>query len=455
MERTSIVERVRTFAEAVNHFVRVELWEAPTLPKTAYGRALSFIQFTVVVGEGFVRDRLLLRASALSYFTVISVIPLVAVAVSIVGAVGVRNDQFAEVIVQQITAGSPDAQARILELIRSANFGGLGTLSAIALFVTTVLGVSNIEHAFNGIWGVQKQRSWARRFPDYLAVIVVAPLLLGAALSLGAAFESPWLVDQLIGWPLFAKAYEMGLQQADTLMMCAAFTFVYWFLPNTRVKILPALLGGLIAGYLVLAAQRIYLGFSIGVGRYDAMFGGAAALPLLFVWIYVFWAVVLFGAEVAFAYQNLDVYRREVWGRPPGPAERESIGTRIAIQVARAFRDRRPPLEPEILSRSMHVPVRTIRQVIEQLEGAGIVAPHGEGEMGAVQLGRPAEDVHVYDILKALRGSRDSSRGDPEILRTAEGVLSELQEDLAKGPGQATLAELLAGLPPEAESAAD
>jgi membrane protein len=427
-------------------FVDEGLWRADA---AAGGpRLRRLLQLAVMTAEGFVRDRLLLRASALSYFTVLSMIPLLAVAISIVSAVGVGGD-FAEMIVKQLAAGSPDTQARIVERIRNVNFAGLGTLGAVSLFVTTVLGISNVESALNAIWGVRQERTLARRFADYLAVLVVAPLLLATALSLATTLQSQWLVQKLFEYRIFTLLYDLGLRQAPTVVLAAAFAFLYWFLPNTRVRPLAAVLGGGLAAVLVVGAQKLYLGLNVGVVRYDALFGGFAALPLLFVWIYFFWAIALFGAEVAFAYDNLPHYRREVHGRPASPAEREAIGLRIALEVARAFRDAAPVWTADALSDALDVPVRSVRDVLSSLERAGIVAARGAVEKeGGFQLGRPAERIPVTAVIRALRGVRESAAGDPRVSDAVAAVLGELEAGAEKGVGERTLADLAAALPP-------
>ncbi|MEE9606185.1 MAG: YhjD/YihY/BrkB family envelope integrity protein [Myxococcota bacterium] len=445
----TLVERLQHGRHALSRFVREDLWNSPDDPRSAAGRALRFVQFGAMIGEGFVRDRLMLRASALAYFTVLALIPLVAIAVSLVSALGVQLN-LSQLVVERIAAGAPGAQQYILELIEKANFGGLGTLGAAALFITTIFGVSNVERALNSIWGVKQERSWARRLPDYLAVLVVAPLLLGTALSLSTTLQSQWLFQRLLEVELFATLSDLGLRHAPTVMLCLAFAFLYWFLPNTRVRLSSALLGGAVAGVAVMAAQSLYLDFSIGVARYNALFGGFAALPLLFVWIYVFWAVTLFGAEVAFAHQNLALYRREVRGRPPGAADREAIGLRIALEAARAFRDGAPALSADWLADAMSVPVRTVRDVLAPLEEAGIVAERAELELGgSFQLGRPAERVQVSQVLAALRGSREELAGDTRVAGSVEHVIAEIEEGAEKGAAGRTLADLLADLPPD------
>jgi membrane protein len=424
-------------------FVREELWEAQFEPRSWPDRGLRVLQFAAMVAQGFVRDRLLLRASALTYFAVLSVVPMIAIAISIGSAVGITAN-IAGPLVEQFAAGNPEAQKWILGFIENANFAGLGTVGAAILFLTTVLGISNIERALNHVWGVQQDRPWARRLPDYLAVLVVAPMLLGVGLSLGTTLKSQWLVQRLVEYPLFATAYELGLSQAPAVVLALAFGFLYWFLPNTQVRPFAALLGGAVASVLVGLAQTAYLNLNIGVGRASAFFGLVAWVPLLFLWIYVFWAIVLFGAEFAFAYQNLDNYRREVRGRRAGPAGREAIGVRIAVEVARRFRDGGPAWTADTLADVMHAPVRTVRDVLAHLERAGVVvALEPSAREGGMQLGRPAERILVTDVLWALRGSREPAHGDSQVAEGVERLLAELDEGTAKGAAGQTLGDVL------------
>jgi membrane protein len=190
---------------------------------------------------------------------------------------------------------------------------------------------------------------------------------------------------------------------------------------------------------------------SLGVGaaRANALYGGFAQLPLFFVFVYFFWAIVLLGAEIAFAYQNLDLYRREVTGEPAGSAQREAIGLRIAVEIGRAFRDAAPPPTSDELSEQLRVPVRTVRAVLAGLQARRIVAPlDGSERQGGWQPGRPAEQIQVIDVLAARRGPREAIRGDAGVTRSVEALLAELGEGEAKAAGGQTLADVLARIAP-------
>ncbi len=404
--RSGASEAAASLLARARRFITQDLWSLDFPSRRAAAPLIRLLQLGVMIGEGFVRDRLLLRASALTYISALALIPMLAIAVSLVQVLGVRENLL-QLLVAQITAGSPAAGEYVLSLVQRVDLGGLGTLGAIVLFVTTVFAITNVEQAFNSIWGVPRSRSWARRFPDYLAMLTLAPLLFAAALALPAALQSQWLVQKVLEVSSVEALFSAGLRNASLGISIVAVAFLYWFMPNTRVRVTSALLGGLVGAVLLTLARSLYLDLQIGVVRYSALFGGFAFLPLLFVWIYVCWAVILLGAEVAFAHQNLALYRREVRGAPAGPAEREEIGLRIALEVARAFRDAAPPWTAERLADALEEPIRTVRGVLDELERAGIVAElAAEAREPGMQLARPAERVTVADILAAVRGER-------------------------------------------------
>ena len=164
--------------------LREQLWSREPVRPAALGWLRNLAQLGIVIGQGFVRDQLLLRAHALTYLTLLSIIPLLALAVSLFELIGGGSEKVSRLLVEQFAAGAPEAVDRIIELVRGVNFGALGTVGGVVLIATSILAIGNVEKALNAIWGVQKQRAWVRRIPDYLAVVVVTPLLLGVAISM-------------------------------------------------------------------------------------------------------------------------------------------------------------------------------------------------------------------------------------------------------------------------------
>lgn len=443
-------ESLRDLPGRIDRFFSEEIWRRELRPNLLGLRFTRLLQLVAAIGEGFMRDQLLLRASALTYISLLSLIPLVAIVLSLLEAVGIQEN-LGRLLVRLIAAGSPETVGPILEVIEQVNFAGLGTLGAAALFVTTVLFIGNVEQAFNGIWGIREARPWMRRVPDYLAVLLFGPLLLGVAVSLGTSLQSQAVVQWIREQPGLSALYGLGLRFVPTLLYAVGLALLYWFLPNTQVRVSSAVLGGLVAGVLLTLAQNAYVGLNMGVARYNAIFGGLAIFPLLAVWIYFSCAIFLLGAEVAFAHQNLGLYRREIRGRPLDAAGRELVGLRLALEVARAFREGEAAGNADELAEELEVPVRAVRGVIADLQEARIIAPSaGDKSEGGYRLARPADRIEVVDVIHAVRGEARLPAPEGPLSSVVWDVLAALEEGAASAAGKRTLAELLERVPPAA-----
>jgi membrane protein len=248
----------------------------------------------------------------------------------------------------------------------------------------------------------------------------------------------------VLAHPALAQAHQLGLRQTPTVLLLLGFAFLYWFLPNTRVRIGPALLGGLVAAVLFGLAQALYIGFNVGVARSSAIFGSFAALPLLLVWLYVSWIVVLLGCEVAFAAQNLHSFRHARVGEEPRPAAREAIGISVATRVARAFRAG-GGITDETLAGELDVPVRTVRAILGDLEAGGIVSVRGADGRNAYQLGRAAESISVVQVYEALRGQSPPPGHEALPDRSVHALVADVERGVASALGDRTLADLADG----------
>lgn len=453
-QTAGVVERVRVF-------ILRDLWRLDLRPRSLTASAVRLLQLGVMIARGFIRDELMLRASALTYTSLLSLMPLLLVTVSLIGLVG-GQERIIERLVDQLTAVSPEAREMILGRLRDTKIGSLGTVGGSLLIVTAIMTLRHLEKTLNDIWGIRKGRSWPRRFSDYLAVLIVAPILTATAISLSTTMQSGQLFSRLLESPMVAAAFDSGLRYLPQLLFTVAFTFLYWFFPNTRVRPLSALFGGVVAMLLFSLARYAYVDLSVGAARYSVIFGGMVALPLMLIWLFVCWSIVLLGAEVAFAHQNLSHYRQELARAAPGPAEREAVGLRIVLEVAAAFcRGHSPPLAGE-LSESLAVSVRTVREMLDALEESGIVVRiTGEDRDSAYVPARPLERITVSDVLRALRGDRrgveaDAPHSAMPVTALDEAVASVLDAlDVARagvGDGR-SLADVLVSI--EASEAGD
>jgi membrane protein len=381
-------------------------------------------------------------------------IPLLAIAVAVASALGLDGGKLVELVRERLAVSIPlDVETQIISSIENVNFGGLGGLGAGFFLLTTVLAIGTVENAFNQIWGVKQQRPWSRRIPDYMAVLLVVPIVMGISSTLAGTFRSQWIVQRLLEVPLFSTFYETGLRYTPFLLLIAGFAFVYWFLPNTSVRLLSAMIGGVVAAIFFTWAQSFYVNLNVGVAKYSVFFGGFAFLPLLLVWMYISWAITLLGAEVAFAHQNLAFYSREVRNPPLRSAEREAVGLAIALEIARAFRDRNKPWSDTGLADTIDIPVRTVRAVLHELEGEGILSRAGGGEpLAHFQLGRPAERITVAQVLNALRGQRQTPPHGGPVVKVVSECLDSLDLQELETVGARSLKDLLQDVPPHAST---
>jgi membrane protein len=441
---------VAAVRQRIHRYFERDIWQRRTNDGRLAALARSALQVIVVVAQGIERDQILMRATALTYFAMLALIPILALAIGLVGAFGVSDD-LARAVVEKVAAGSPEAGQYILDLVKKVNFGSFGAVGGISLFVTTVLGLGTVERSFNKIWGIERERSLMRRFADYLAVLVVAPLLFTAAVSIATSLRSETILQQVLAHPALAQAHQLGLRQTPTVLLLLGFAFLYWFLPNTRVRIGPALLGGAVAAVLFGLAQALYIGFNVGVARSSAIFGSFAALPLLLVWLYVSWIVVLLGCEVAFAAQNLHSFLLARVGEEPRPAAREAIGIAVAARVARAFRAD-GGITDEVLAGELDVPVRTVRAILGDLEAGGIVSVRGADGRDAYQLGRAAEAISIAQVLEALRGGSAPLGRESPADHSVRALVADVERGIEEALDERTLADL-AGAVPAAEAA--
>jgi membrane protein len=435
--------------ERARQFLTQGLWRLDLHPRSLAGAAVRVVQLTVMSARGYLDDELGLRAGALTYLSALSIVPILVVVLYVIDMLGVSRE-LADAAVKNVFAGSPEAVDRVLAWAGKVKIRGLGTLGMLLFLVSTVLSLRHGEAAVNHIWGVRVERSWGRRFTNYLAVLVVTPVLVGVALSLTATMQSAPLFQYLLERPVLAEANGLLVRWLPTVFLFLGFTFVYWRLPNTRVHLGSAVLGGAVAALLFSGAQSAYVGFNVGAARFSAVFAGFAWLPLLIVWIFISWSIVLLGAEISFAHQNFARYRREAREQAPGPAEREALGIRIAVEVARNFRDGAPPATAEALADRFDVSVRAVHDLARHFERAGIVTRVATGTSDdAFQLGRPAEVVSIADVLTALRGTRRSRPAtDGDLAAQAvDALLLDLEASLGSAATARTLAELLEKIP--------
>lgn len=392
---------------------------------------LRQLQVAAIVARGFFSDGCMLRASALTYATMLSIVPLLALMFSLIKGFGGQN-LLEPFLFKLFTHGSEEVIAEILSYIENTNFRRLGTVGLVILMATVLTLLSNIEKSFNHIWGVAETRSLARRFADYFSVVLLSPLLIVAALSLTTSLRSQALVQRLLETAVVGEALLLAFNILPYLAVWAAFTFMYLFMPNTRVRLGPALVGGVFGGTLWQLAQWAYVNFQIGVSRYNAIYGTMAALPILIVWLYVSWMIVLLGLEMTYATQNVTILREKYGEERVSFASRERVALTILLLCCESFQDDGSAWSHARFCEDLKLPPRLVRAVLNDLVRIGLLArvENPPEDDFVYHPGRSPETMVIRDVLRMLR--EDGATQPRNFRMPGREIIRELEETLRK-----------------------
>ena len=402
------------------------------------GKGLRLLQFTSYAFSNFMANNGLLRATALSFTTLLSLVPLLALAFSVLKGLGAQN-RLVPLVLKQVTAGNEEVVNRVISYIDNTNMGSVGAIGLVALLFTAISMLGSIEEAFDVIWGVPETRSFYRKFSDYLSVLVSAPLLLLAATSITTTLQSKWLIGWILERTYLGDLFLFTLGLTPYLVVWIALFLLYVFIPNIRVRFDSALIGAVLAGTLWESAQWAYIHFQVGAGNYNAIYGTLAALPILMIWIFVSWVIVLFGMEVVAAHQNRSTFRRDIRGREISHELQELVALAALRHVAEAFYRGEPAWGEQHLASKLGIPLRIVKSTLEHLRDQGFIVQAGEGR-GSYYPARDLNQVSIADVLLSLRrrGASAAIAGEEQ----AEEILKSSEQALTDALGGVTLRDL-------------
>jgi membrane protein len=419
------------------------------------GRAylVRVTRLLVVLARDLAQGQLTLRAMSLVYTTLLSIVPMLALSFSVLKAFGVYNQIQPMLLTFLEPLGEKGAEItnRIIQFIQNMNVGVLGSVGLALLLYTAVSLVQKIEESFNFIWHVDRSRSVGERFSRYLSALFVGPILLFAALGMTAAVMSMEFVRGLMAIGPVGWLVQEGDRFVPYLFVIGAFTFVYMFIPNTRVRFGPALAGGIVGGILWQSAGWGFALFAAGSARYAAIYSGLAILILFMLWLYLSWLILLFGASVAFYIQHPE-YRVQQAGEPQlSNKMRERLALVLMSMIARRHLEQSSPWSAEALAQTMHVPLRSVRMLLGVMTTGGVLVRTSEEPSGYV----PARDLGTLTLKELLETVR--TIGENRFLNVASLPAPEVVEDVIRRADRAVEAALggmtvkdLAGAPPEA-----
>ena len=494
---------MKSFTEKAWDFVTDAVWRERKHMRGSAGYLLKTVQVSFLVAKGFLDDKCFLRASALSYTTLLSLVPLLAFVFSILKGLGLDTElrpylrQVAESraaaeagqentggtaaqrnpevnssavpaagaekaaapeaeqaeekdttvgkIMKRLVAGQGELVNKLVEYslnyIRDTPVGALGVVSFLMLLYTVIKVLSTVENSLNDIWGVTRGRTWLRKVADYTSVTVIAPMLLIAAVGLSAYVMPGGARGEETAVELTVKAV------GPYVLIWTAFTAFYAFMPNASVRFTSALAGGLVGGTMWQLAFWAYTTFQIGIAKYNVIYTSFAALPVFLMWLYISWLVVLFGAQVAFSTGHIETYRTEMQRFDPSAEAREAISMRVFLEIAGAFHrgDRAPSADD--ISGNTSIPLRAVREAVEVLSGAGLLSevktPGGAGYQPAREL----SVVTVAQVYSAARRRGDTApvKDGDEAWRQTEGAVEEFNKSLSGAAMSKSILSLLGG----------
>lgn len=413
----------------------------------------SSLKIGVMVARDFIQSLVKLQAMALAFKTLLSLAPLLAVIFSILKGFGVHNRMepaLAEALAPLGDKGR-EITAYLIGFVDKMSAGALGAVGLVTLFITVLSLMGSIEEAFNYIWRVKSPRKLARRFSDYLSAILVGPVLVFAAVTITATLQTNAVVKSLLSLQALGTVLLALLRLVPYLTLWGAFTFVYIFIPNTRVKVRSALIGGLIAAILWQSVGWGFARFVASSTQYYAIYSSFAILLLFLLWLHIGWVIVLLGAQVAYAHQHIDFFQGDRQLLAQSPAGRERLALHMMLLVGRNFYHGLDPMTVTDLAVHLQIPAGVVKELMDMFADTRLVLPVVDGE--TYVLARDPETIGIKDILDCVRNSGKkikilSERSEEETEINA--LLRDVDDAMTKSLAGKSLQAVILSLPPPA-----
>jgi membrane protein len=347
-----------------------------------------------------------MRAMGLVYTTLLSFVPFLAISFSMLKALGVHN-RLEPILVNFLAPlgeAAPQISRTIIGFVENIKVGVLGAIGVVLLLYAVISMIQKVESGCNYIWKVDRPRSFARRFSEYLSVLTVGPVVLFSALAVTASVMNQALVQQLVEMEPFGfGVYVLG-KLIPYLLTCAGFTALYKFIPNTNVHTTAAAVGGLTAGVAWQTASWLFATFLSTATQYDAIYSSFAILIFLLIWLYVSWMILLLGCRIAFLWQHPEhLTRRQTTPRMGGRLQ-EEVALLVMALVGHNLINKQPAWHEESLARHLRIPPEHLYGVLDILLARGFLL-HTAEEPPTLVPGRDLDTTPVSELLAAVRAS--------------------------------------------------
>lgn len=400
------------------------LWHADEsrLPKWR-GWGLRVMRVAYALIRDLREGQLTLRAMSLVYTTILSLVPLLAISFSILKGFGVHNQ--VEPVLLNLLAPLGDKgveiSERIVGFVDNVKVGVLGSLGFVLLFYTVVSLMQKIERAFNYVWQIKTERSIGQRFRDYISVLVVGPTLVFASVGITASVMSASADEALAAIEPFGTLVEMVGRTLPYLMIMLAFAFMYMFIPNTKVLLRPALIGGFVAGLLWNSAGWAFASFVVGSAKYTAIYSTFATLIFFLIWLYLGWLILLTGTSIAYyvQYPARTLSSRE--NTTVSIGSRERLALLVMQLIVQHFYSGKPAWNSAELSARLAAPPDALEEVLTALERTKLIVKTATEPEGFIP-GKPPETTATKSVLDAVRWDGTEESRQESILKKTPAV---------------------------------
>ena len=379
-------------------------------------------QAIVISLKNMILDKSMLMSSSLTYWTLLALVPFFALMFSVLKGMGVQN-RLEPLILSKVGISSQEVVTKIIQYVDNTNVQSLGIIGFVALVFTVLSLLNKIERAFNIIWKVKKGRTLRRKFGDYLSIILVGPLLLLTAISLTTTLQSNVILQKVIGYAETPLTWLISF--SPYMIMWCAFSLLYTFIPNTNVRLLPAIKAGILCGTLWQLAQWGYIHFQVGVSQYNAIYGAMAQLPVLLIWIYISWTILLFGVHLSASFQKADLMQGESLASNASFASQELLAIGLLTVIAGNFCNKCSPLTGSMLAGYFNVPVQLVNNIVARLIDTGFLEECA-GDDPVFLPKQPLENITVRQIVEALKCY------GTDIKFPKENIISHVEQHLNK-----------------------
>ena len=401
------------------------------------------LRYLYAVLRDVMSGQLTLRSMSLVYTTLLSVVPLLAFSFSVLKGLGVHSELEGKlsVVLEPLGDKGVEITNQLMTLVNSVNGSVLGGIGLAFFIYTAISMVQKIEESFNYVWYVPKPRSFARRFTEYMLVLLIGPLIIVIVMGMITTVQNEIFVEYLAQYAILGPVFTASSKLTPYLIVGGLFTFLYMYMPNTNVKLRSALVGGFTGGFLWATVGVIFTAFVVNSTRNQAIYASFAIAITTLIWLYMNWLVLLIGSQLAFYHQN-PAYLR-IGRRDPrlSNAMRERLALNIMFLVGGAFRQPGGSITIANLSASLKIPSITLAPIIASLEESSLLTLT-EGEH--LQPGREMSRISLNDILSVVRVEGETgSHHSPQWAVEIESLGAKLDAALATTVGEQTLASLL------------